>query len=130
MLFKTDLLVPLDTPLLTPETVSMKLCQGTITHSFIQFPAGCSGLVWVQVWFNGHQLIPWERGQWLRGDDHTIEGHSYYPVAGEPRLLIVKGYSAGSIYPHTVQVGVEVAASEVVAGLPPPDELLRALGLM
>jgi len=130
VLFKTDLLIPVNTLSAAPQTVSMKLCQGTITYSFIQFPAGCGGLVWVQVWLNGHQLIPWERGQWLRGDDHTIEGYSYYPVEEEPRLLIVKGYSAGSIYAHAVQVGVELAAPEAVAGLPPPDELLRGLGLV
>ena len=130
MLFKTDLLIPPDTPLSSPATVLMKLCEGTITHSFIQFPAGCGGLVWVQIWLNGYQLIPWHRGQWLRGDDHTIEDRSYYPIGGAPRLLIAKGHSAGSIYPHTVQVGVEIAASEAVAGLPPPDELLREMGLV
>jgi len=130
VLFKTDLLIPANTPLSAPETASMKLCQGTITRSFIQFPAGCGGLVWVQVWLNGHQLIPWERGQWLRGDDHTIEGHSYYPVEEEPRLLVVRGYSAGSVYPHTVQVGVELSSAAVVTALPPPEELLREMGLM
>ena len=130
MLFKTDLLIPLNTLLSAPAEVSMKLCQGTITHSFIQFPPGCAGLVWVQVWLNGYQLIPWERGEWLRGDDHTIEDHSYYPVAEEPRLLAIRGYSAGSEYKHTVQVGVEVSASTVIATLPPPAELLRELGLM
>ena len=130
MLFKTDLLIPPDTPLSAPETASIKLCQGTITHSFIQFPPGCGGLAWVQVWLNGHQLIPWERGQWLRGDDYTIEGYSYYPVEEEPRLLVVKGYSAGSVYPHTVQVGVELSAAAVVTALPPPEELLYEMGLM
>lgn len=130
MLFKTDLLIPLNTLLSDPETTLMKLCQGTITHSFIQFPPGCGGLVWVQVWLNGYQLIPWERGEWLRGDDHIIEDHSYYPVDEEPRLLTIRGYSEGSEYPHTVQVGVEISAQAALSFLPPPETLLRELGLM
>jgi len=130
MLFKTDLVVPITATVLSPETREIKVCEGAITHTFIQFPAGCSGMVWVQVWLNGYQLIPWERGQWLRGDDHIIEDHGRYPITGLPRLIIVKGYSVDCAYTHTIQVGVEVSASEAIATLPPPEELLREMGLM
>ena len=108
----------------------MALCEGTISRSFIQFPAGCGGLVWVQIWLNGYQLIPWERGQWLRGDDHIIEDRGRYSVSEEPRLLVVKGYSVGAVYPHTVQVGVEVWSPVAVASLAPPEDLLHEMGLV
>jgi len=130
VLFKTDLLIPITAVFSNPETVTMKLCEGAITHSFVQFPSGCAGLVWVQIWLNGYQLIPWERGQWLRGDDHIIEDHGRYPVSEEPRLLTAKGYGVGCVYPHTVQVGVEVSASVALAALPPPEDLLHEMGLV
>ena len=130
MLYKTDLLIPRKVVENGTASTTMKLCEGTITRSFIQFPSGCAGLVWAQLWLNGHQLVPWERGEWLRGDDHIIPDNSRYPVTGPPRLLTIYGYNEDELYPHTIQVGVEVAASEAFAGLPPPEELLQELGLL
>ena len=130
MLFKTDLLIPITATKVSPVTTEMKLCIATITRSFVLFPAGCAGLAWVQIWLSGHQLIPWQRGEWLRGDDHIIRDDSRYPVGEEPRLLRIFGYNEDTVHPHTVQVGVEVSAPEAVSGLPPPEELLRELGLL
>ena len=130
MLFKIDLKIPSGQEKDDPASTAMKLCKGAITRSFVLFPSGCAGLVWVQIWLNGYQLIPWHRGEWLRGDDHIIRDDSRYPVSEQPRLLTIYGYNEDDTYSHTVQVGVEVSASEAVAGLPPPDELLRELGLL
>lgn len=130
MLYKTDLLIPSGQEIDNPASTTMVLCEGTITRSFVLFPSGCAGLAWVQIWLNGHQLIPWERGEWLRGDDHIIRDESRYPVTGPPRLLTIFGYNEDETYPHTVQVGVEVSAPEAVFGLPPPEELLQELGLL
>ena len=130
MLFKTDLLIPIGKTKTAPATIEMKLCMGTITRSFTQFPAGCAGLVWVQIWLSGHQLIPWERGQWLRGDDHIIWDYSRYPVGGEPRLLVVKGYNEDTANPHTIQVGIEVSAPVALESLPPAEVLLQELGVL
>jgi len=130
MLFKTDLEIPSGQEKDDPVSTTMKLCEGAITRSFVLFPSGCAGLAWVQIWLNGYQLIPWERGEWLRGDDHIIRDDSRYPVSEQPRLLTIYGYNEDETYPHTIQVGVEVSASEVIVGLPPPDDLLRELGLL
>lgn len=130
MLYKTDLTIPKKEEVNGTASTSMTLCEGTITRSFILFPSGCAGLAWVQIWLNGHQLIPWERGEWLRGDDHIIRDESRYPVTGPPRLLTIYGYNEDETYPHTVQVGVEVAAPEALFELPPPEELLQELGLL
>ena len=129
MLYKTNLTIPVTALFANPETVSMKLCEGHITRAFVQFPAGCAGLIWVQVWLNGYQLIPWERGQWLRGDDHIIEDHGRYSVSEEPRLLTVKGYGVDCLYPHTVQVAVEVSSPVGEAALVPAGDLLAELEL-
>ena len=130
MLFKTDLLIPSGQEFDDPASTTMTLCEGTIVRTFILFPSGCAGLAWVQIWLNGYQLIPWERGEWLRGDDHIIPDNSRYPVTGPPRLLTIFGYNEDTLWPHTVQVGVEVAAPEAVLGLPPPEVLLQELGLL
>jgi len=130
MLYKTDLTIPKKEEVNGTASTSMKLCEGTITRSFVLFPSGCAGLAWVQIWLNGYQLIPWHRGQWLRGDDHIIRDESRYPIQSAPRLLTIYGYNEDTLYPHTIAVGVEVSASEAIVGLPPPEDLLRELGLL
>ena len=130
MLFKTDLLVPPTATVANPATETIKLCEGHISHSFLLFPAGCAGLVWVQIWLNGYQLIPWERGEWLRGDDHIIQDNGRYEIPGEPRLLVIKGYADGAALNHTIQVGVEVTPKQMEEDTTPPEQLLRELGLM
>jgi len=130
MLFKTDLKILTTDTKSSPATTEMKLCVGTITRSFVLFPAGCAGLAWIQIWLSGHQIIPWQRGEWLRGDDHIIWDYSRYPVGEEPRLLRILGYNEDTANPHTIQVGIEVSAPAALEGLPPPEDLLQELGLL
>jgi len=130
MRFQRDLLVASGKLSSDPATTTMKLCEGVITHSSVLFPPGCAGLVYVQVWLGGHQLIPWSRGEWIRGDDHLVELEMYYPVGPVPRLITIKGYNDDDTYPHTVSVAVGIHAAYVVIGGETPSLLLEELGLI
>lgn len=117
MLFQSDLLIEVGKTAADPALDTIKLCEGTITRYSILFPAGCAGLVHVQVWLGGFQLIPWSRGLWLRGDDHLVTGDTNYPVGPAPRLITVKGYNEDTLYDHTVTIMLEVQPARPGGGV-------------
>lgn len=93
-----------------PKKWEITLTPGTIEQASFYFPPGSGGYLNVQLWLNGSQLIPWERGQWLRGDDILIPDSGSYPVNEEPYLLTIKAYNDGLLYTHQVLVAVELTA--------------------
>ena len=109
MLYQRDLLIAIGKTAESPAVDTMTLCEGNIIRYSVLFPAGCAGLVYVQIWLGGFQLIPWSRGYWLRGDDHLITGDTNYPVGGPPRELVMYGYNEDTANPHTVTVMLEVS---------------------
>lgn len=108
MRYHLELAVPVGTVVGAPYTSEMTLTPGVIDHVSLYFPPGSGGYLYVQLWLNGYQIIPWERGQWLRGDDVLLTDAGRYEVDEEPYILTVKGYSAATLYTHSVLVGVEL----------------------
>lgn len=129
MVYRVEITIPAETPSTSPAETSMTLCEGTITRSSILFPAGCAGLAYVQIWLGGFQLVPWTRGNWIRGDDHQITVDVGQNVGPAPRLLIVKGYNLDETYPHTIAVSVDVTPFYPIPSTPSPSTLLAEFGL-
>ena len=122
----TEFTVPANTLETNPTKVEIKLSAGTITYTSIYFPPGSGGYLRIQLWYNGHQINPWQRGKWLRGDDVLIPDHSQYLCTEKPNRLTIKGYNLGTLYEHSALVGVEITplASYALAGqgFSPPAE--------
>jgi len=116
MRYYVDLAVPAGTPITAPVTGELKLSPGLIEHVSLYFPPGSGGWLNVQVWLNGYQLVPWERGTWLRGDDVLVPDYGKYEVTEEPYLVTVKAYNTGALYSHSVMVGVELTPYQAAAG--------------
>jgi len=93
-----------------PSTWEITLTPGTITQAALYFPPGSGGYLHVQIWLNASQMIPWERGEWLRGDDILIPDDGSYPVDEAPYLLTIKAYNDGTLYTHRAQISVELTA--------------------
>lgn len=104
----TEFTVPANTPESDPTTQQIKLSAGTITYTSIYFPPGSGGYLYVQLWYNGHQLIPWQRGKWMRGDDLLVPDFGHYPCTEQPNRLVLKGYNLSTEYEHAALVGVEI----------------------
>lgn len=111
-----QLSVPVGTTAADPTTWEITLTPGVIERASFYFPPGSGGYLNVQLWLNGSQLIPWERGEWLRGDDVLIPDSGRYPVDEEPYLLTIKAYNDGTLYAHQVLVAVELTAYQIVTG--------------
>jgi len=122
----TEFTVPADTPETSPAKLEIKLSAGTITYTSIYFPPGSGGYLRIQLWYNGHQLIPWQRGKWLRGDDLLMPDHGQYPCTEQPNRLTIKGYNLSTLYEHSALVGVEITPFSSYAlaepGVAPPAE--------
>jgi len=124
MRYYVELVVPVGTTIDAPEVAEVKLTPGVIEHLSLYFPAGSAGNLYIQLWLNAYQLVPWERGQWLRGDDLLIPDYGRYEVEEEPYLLTVKGYSTAPNYPHSALVSVELTPYQAVVGVPAPFSLV------
>ena len=116
MRYSLELSVPVGTAVGAPATAELTLTPGLIEHVCLYFPPGSGGYLRVQLWLNGYQLVPWERGEWLRGDDLLIPDYGRYEVDEEPYLLTVKAYSTATLYTHVVLVGVELTPYQAVVG--------------
>lgn len=109
MRYHVELVVPAATPANKPVTAELKLTPGTIEHVAMYFPPGSGGYLYVQIWLNGYQLVPWERSTWLRGDDLLLPDSGRYDVTAEPYLLTIKAYSTATLYSHRVMVSAELS---------------------
>lgn len=102
MLFEYPLTVPADTAEASPETLEILLCAGTVTRVAVQFPAGCSGMVYVTVWRGEHQVWPVNLDEAIAGEDHVVEFPVSYDLDDEPYALEVRGWSPGTTYDHKI----------------------------
>jgi len=118
MRYYAELVVEVGTTIDDPEVAEVKLTPGLIEHVSLYFPPGSGGYLNIQIWLNGYQLVPWERGQWLRGDDLLIPDYGRYEVDEEPYLLTIKGYSTATLYTHAAMISVELTSYQVVVGAP------------
>jgi len=112
----TEFTVPSNTPATAPVTTEIKLSAGTITYCHIYFPPGSGGYLYIQIWYNGHQLIPWQRGKWLRGDDLLVPDYGQYPCIEAPNRLTIKGYNTSTEYEHSALIGVEITPYSPIVG--------------
>lgn len=108
MNYHVELSAAVGTTAAAPATAELKLTPGMIEHAHVYFPPSSGGWCNAQIWLNGYQLIPWERGTWLRGDDVLYPDLGRYPVDQEPYLVTVKAFNTGTLYPHVVLVSVEL----------------------
>ena len=104
------------------DTLELKIDKGLITSCGIFFAAGCHGMVNAKVYFQAHQILPRDQSQWCHGNAGWWEGYLYVPVTAFPLNIKVEGYSVGTTYPHTVQLGLEVMPFAMV---PQWEKLVR-----
>jgi len=116
-----DITIPADTSVDKPVEQHLELTKGVVTRVDVKFPAGCHGLVKVRLLRYGSQLIPLSRGEWVTGDDETVQTETYYQMRDEPLALKFVGCSPGTSYAHKVTVRVQMLPEWVAA----PWQVLR-----
>lgn len=83
---------------------NIKITNGVITQVMILFPAGCVGLVNVQLFMGGHQFVPSTQGQVIKGDNVLITSPEFLEINDAPRIITVKTWNEDTIYDHTIEI--------------------------
>ena len=71
---------------------------------WITFPNGCSGLVKLRIYHEGHPFVPVNADNYIRGNDYTFQFPVMFEIVEEPMLLTVEVWNDDEDYAHTVDV--------------------------
>lgn len=96
-----------------PDWTVLPLEYGHITEVEVMFPAGQSGLTYVQIYYQSRQIFPLTPGVAFRGDDHILTMSTRFPILEVPHQVVVYGWAPDATLDHTVFVDVTMEA--------PPD---------
>ena len=124
MIFKVDVPLPSNTPILTPIDITMVLTSGMVKKIGVYFPWGCAGLAGIQVIRRTWQLAPITRGEWLASNELLLTNSYNFNLNVEPYELIIRGYNIDDTYDHTPFVIVEIIRDARTIAL---DRLLSEL---
>jgi len=89
-----------------------EITSGLIWRIEVEFPAGCCGLIHVQIFDGLYQLFPATPGESLRGEGATSGYDDLYLKDAAPFELTVKTWNLDETYDHTIQVRIGMASYE------------------
>jgi len=84
------------------DTVSIRVGKGICRAVHLIIPPGCSGLVYVQMFYQNIQIFPVPRGTSVRGDGIQHEFTVEFPIYDEPRVIKMKIWNLDDTYSHTI----------------------------
>jgi len=115
LIFTWDITVPANTQDSEPVSDTLKLGAGVITHIGVKFPAGCHGMVGVRLKIQEAQILPVPRGEWVSGDDETVDSDYHIEFTRERQELEFEGISPDTDYNHTISVRITMLPAWVAA---------------
>jgi hypothetical protein len=93
-----------------PSISSLQVVRGELSEIEILFPAGCFGLVNVQIWHGEQQIYPSNPGVAFKADDLNITIEDRYKVEGEPFVISGVGWADLASLNHTVEIQFTMTA--------------------
>jgi len=122
-----DITIPANTLLTAPVEQTLKITNGVIVRISVKFPSGCHGLVKMRLLRWRFQVVPLSGGEWLTGDDETVDFPEYYEITKDPFELKFVGTSPGTCFPHSLAVRVVVLPKAVASFYPLAQALQKLL---
>jgi len=113
-----DITITANTLRASPKEQILKLEKGVITHIDVKFARGCHGNVGIRLFHHESVMLPFERDEWLTGDDEAVSADLYFPLDHRPYTLKFKGHSEGCTYDHVVSVRITVLPKSVASFMP------------
>ena len=110
--YEQKITVPANTDSGSPASQDITLAKGFVSHVWIRFPQGPSGLAGIQIYDQATQLWPGGSGQWFTGDNEVIEFNTEYdiPQVTGTYKLTIKGYNDDDSFEHSALVRIWVVA--------------------
>jgi len=90
----------------------LEITKGLIWRIEVEFPAGCCGLVHLQIFDGLYQVFPATPGESLRGEAVTAGYDDLYLKNAAPFDLTIKTWNTDETYRHTIQVRIGLASYE------------------
>lgn len=103
-----NLTIPHCTPVSHPLKIHKGIRTGRIVEISAYFPAGCDGLVGVQVYHREHILAPTDKGEWIIGDNKTWQWKLDWLIYGSGNYIGLHGYNIDDSHDHTVEVAISL----------------------
>lgn len=108
MRFAHDIVIPADTPLDAPHVETVTLDIGTLAGISVRFLAGCHNRVYVAIFEGIRQIAPAHETAALYGNDVIFSIPMSHVLDHKPYALIVKGWSPGARYDHTISLWFDI----------------------
>jgi len=102
MIYAYSLVVPANTPSLSPVTHELRLARGIISRVEIEFPPGCAGLVMARVLYRERQIYPTNPEGYFRADGYTISFDDDRLINSTPYHVKLVAWSEDDTFPHTI----------------------------
>jgi len=100
--------IPKNTAATSYTSFTMPLPVSQTERLWVEFPAGCKGLVGLQLWRGVEQIFPLPAGVWLVSDNAVMNFRFSHLIDTEPYEVTIRGYNTDDTYPHTPWMGLEL----------------------
>ncbi len=97
----------------TATRTTLKITSGLIWLLEVDFPAGCVGLVHVQIFDGKYQLFPASPGKNFAGDGQLLTYDDLYLKEVAPFELTVVTWNEDELWTHHIQVRVGMASTRL-----------------
>jgi len=114
MRYRTALTIEAGTTQDDPARTILGLEYGYITEVEVTFPAGHSGLTYVQIYHQSRQIFPLTPGSAFRGDDHILTMSTRFPLLEVPLSVTITGWAPDTTLDHEVFVDISMEAPPAV----------------
>ena len=94
------------------ETV-LGVTSGLVWRIEVDFPAGCCGLMSVQIFDGSYQLFPASPGEIMHGDGVVLSYDDLYLKDAAPFEFKIKTRNDDELWDHTIQVRIGLASQRV-----------------
>lgn len=112
MIYEAALPIPKLTPRSTPVSVDIPVHPGVLRHVEVFFPAGCSGLAHVVIWYWERQVFPGNPDGYFTGDGLSLVFDEDMEVTGVPYVFRAYGWNDDDTYQHTPIIRLQVIPDE------------------
>lgn len=117
MLYVFPVVIPPNTPAVSPVTLDMPMTAGEITRMMIQFPAGHLGLTHIHINDGLHQVWPSNERADFSTSDEIITWLEEYTLDAAPYTLTAWAWNIDDTYVHTITVRIELTPAQAQTNL-------------
>ena len=118
MLYKINRDVPANTTAAAPDWQKLQVCKGTIKEWIIFCPEECADLMKFRVEYQGHQILPFNRGEWMDALTVPFPIRENLGLDVSPYVLDVYAYNLDTRHSHEYNLYCNVLRDKPVTAAP------------